>query len=211
LEEKSMRKFVTIFAVLAICGVAQASLNFSVGTKFNGDGTTYGSGPWVNISIVDVAAGQVDLTITAVGLSGGEKIGELFLNLDPLLSPANLVFSGLTKTGSFTDPTITTGINNQKADGDGYYDIQLLFDPDGPDRAFNGGEAVKYTVTCPSLMASSFNFLSAPPDGGGTGPFYTVVDIRSPSDVSGTTVWATIPEPATMLLLGFGALALRRK
>jgi hypothetical protein len=212
---RSYRFYLAVFFAIAsvlfpLCS-AQASLNLNLGTKFNGDGTMYNPGPWVTVSVADVAAGQVDLTISTVGLSGGEKVGGLYLNLDPALNPADLAFSAATMTGSFEEPTRATGYNNQKADGDGYYDIQFTFNPDGPSKAFNGSESLKYTISLAGLSASSFNFLSGPPDGGGTGPFLAVVDLRSPSDVSGTTVWATTPEPTTIVLLGLGAFALRRR
>jgi hypothetical protein len=202
--------FVIMSLVFPLCS-AQAALTFDMGFQFNGDGTMYGAGPWLNITLVDVSADTVDLTISAVGLMGSEKVAGVYLNLDPLLNPALLAFSAPTKTGNLEDPTISHAVaDSYKADGDGLYDILIEFNEDGPAKAFNGGDAVKYTISLTSLLASSFDFESADAPGMETGPFKVATHFKSPGDVSGTSVWAT-PEPATICLLGLGALSLLKK
>jgi hypothetical protein len=188
---------------------AQAALVFNIGYKFNGDGTMYGPAPWLKVQFDDISVNTVQLTISAIGLLNGEKVDNLYLNLDPALNPTQLVFSNMVKTGTFEDPNISKGTNCYKADGDGYYDILIAFDQDGLTKAFNGGESVKYTITLASLTANSFDFVSAP--GGGMGEYKIATHILAPGGVTSQSVWATIPEPATIALLGLGILTLVRK
>jgi hypothetical protein len=164
--------------------------------------------PWLNATFDDGgSAGTVDLTITALGLVGDEKVKGVYFNLDPALDPTQLVFSAPIKTGQFEDPGINLGIDGYKADGDGYYDILIEFNPDGANEAFNGGEAVEYTITLASLTANSFDFISAPD--GGEGEYVTAAHLQS-LDTTGDSAWVTTPEPATVCLLGLGALSLIR-
>jgi hypothetical protein len=200
-----------VLSLLFSVGTSQASLIFNIGTKFNGNGTTYGPGPWVKVSFNDVSAGQVSMTISADGLIDGEKIGALYLNLDPALDPVNLMFTETARTGSFTVVGINTGTDAYKADGDGLYDIKVDFDTDGPSRAFNVGDSITYNVSLTSLSESSFDFWSADAPGQELGPYQTAIDILSPGGQSDYTVWATTPEPVTFVLLGLGAFALRRR
>jgi hypothetical protein len=165
--------------------------------------------PWLNATFDDGgSAGTVDLTITALGLTAGEKVAGVYFNLDPVLNPALLAFSAPTKTGTFENPTISKGLNGFKADGDGFYDILIAFNNDGATKAFNGGEAVKYTITLASLTANSFDFVSAPD--GGEGEYKTAAHLQS-LGTCGNSAWVTTPEPATICLLGLGALSLLRR
>jgi hypothetical protein len=198
---------IILFLALPLC-TAQAALNFDLGYKFNGDGTMYNPGPWMNITFVDVSPGVVDMTITNVGLAGGEKVAGVYLNLDPLLDPTLLSFSDPIITGNVEILSISKGTDLYKANGDGYYDILIEFDENGPSKNFGAGEAVEYTISLASLSASSFDFVSA--QDGGEGQYYVATHFKSPSDITGTSVWAT-PEPATICLLGLGALSLLRK
>jgi len=209
-----MRKLVTIFtvlvAILAISGAAQAALlSLHMGTIYSGTGLPTNPPPWLNATFNDGgSSGSVVLTISAAGLTADERVKGVYFNLDPSINPTNLVFSAPTKSGTFDDPAISKGANAYKADGDGYYDILIEFTEDGAPLAFNGGESVSYTITLASLTANSFDFLSAP--GGGAGQYNTAAHIQS-LGTSGDSAWITTPEPATMCLLGLGALALRRK
>jgi hypothetical protein len=152
--------------------------------------------------------GTVNLTITASGLTVNEKVDEVYFNLNPALNPTQLVFSAPIKTGQFDDPVISKGTNGFKAGGDGYYDIRIAFKTN-QQKAFNGGETVKYTITLASLTANSFDFVSAP--GGGGMPGYKTAAHLLSLGVNGYSAWATTPEPATVCLLGLGALCLLRK
>ena len=137
---------------------------------------------------------------------------ESLFNLDPVFDVGNLVFSDPpTKVGVFTDPTINTGVNVFQADGDGFFDIQILFDnTDGADYRFGVGESVAYTIiSTDAITASSFVFLSEA-DGGGQGMYPVAAKIGDigPSDESG---WISVPEPAALSLIALGGLVLMRR
>jgi hypothetical protein len=167
-----------------------------------------GSAPWLNAIFVDTTDGVL-LTISNVNLAATEKVGVVDFNLSPSLSPANLTFDLQNSVGSFAAPTISTGMDAFRADGDGYYDIEFRFSIGGGSSAmFDNGESVTFLLEGISgLTAGDFAFLSTP--SGGTNPFYAAAHIQGTG--SGiASAWTepglgplpySAPEPATSAIL----------
>jgi hypothetical protein len=178
-----------------------------------------GTPPWLRVTIDDHdGVGSVDLTLTAINLVASEFVTEWDLNLDPTLSPASLIFSAPTKTGTFADPTIGLGVNAFQADGDGLYDISFGFSTSGAGggvNRFTAGDSVSYTISgIPTLNAFSFLFLSAP--SGGKGPFYTAAHVQGIGASGNDSGWVApqnggviiIPEPVSAAAFGVAGLLL---
>src|SRR5262245_6785331 len=196
-----------------LAGSASAStLTYDITTVFsNSSGGPEPAGPlpWLRATFDDGgSSGSVTLTMTALNLTGTEKLDEWYFNIDPAFDPENLVFSAPTKIGTFDDPVISQQTNQFKTDGDGKYDVKFTFSA-STGHEFGPGESVSYTITgIPTLTADSFKFLSAP--AGGAGPFYTAVHIQGIEVPGGTnnSVWAKgdpgpgdpVPEPSTIVL-----------
>ena len=157
----------------------------------------------------DVSPGTVQLTVTNLGLSTGEFVSGLYLNLNPAYNSSlgNLLFTPVSSSGSFTAPSISLGVDSFKADGDGKYDILFNFDTSGSGR-FEANEAFTYTITgIPGLVSTDFIFLSMP--AGGHGPFDAAIHIQGiaigdsgwadPS--KGGVIVGNVPEPSSGILL----------
>ena len=188
-------------------------ISFDLSVEFSGATPPVGAIPWLKAVFDDGdTSGSVNMKLSTPNLTANEFVSEWSFNLDPALSPGSLVFSAPTKTGSFTSPSISTGVDAFKADGDGYFDIKLGFATGGgTSERFGVGDAVEYTITgIPSLTSASFDFLSAP--GGGHGPYPTAAHVQSiGEDDSG---WVTAPEPTSVILVltgGVGFLIRRRR
>ena len=113
--------------------------------------------------------------------------------------------------GAFTDPAVNTGMDAFQANGDGLFDIQVLFDnSDGDSNRFGVGDSAEYTITgFPALDVESFNFLSAM--GGGQGRFRTAAHVGGIGPNDQGSGWIA-PEPGTLSLLVLGvACAARRR
>jgi hypothetical protein len=182
-------------------------------TVFSGQSTAPASpGPWTDVTIRDVTPGTVSLTVSNVGLSSGEFLSELYLNLNPSDNVANLKFNLVSAHGSFTNPTVSLGEDNFKAGGDGNYDILLSFST-AHFSTFTVGDSITYQVTgISNLVASDFGFLSSPD--GGFGPFYAAVHVQGTLPNNLGSCWGepglgpellNVPDPASRLLLAVAA------
>ena len=173
-----------VLSMMVLSGVSAAeSISFDLGYAYSGDSPPGGTTPWVTATFDDGGTlGSVTMTLSENSLSGGEFLFNWLFNLDPALDPNDLIFSDLTKTGKFDDPTISLGVDVFQADGDGMFDIKIEFaNFDGAAKRFGSKDALQYTIGgIGSLNASSFNFISAKDGGegeyltashvGGTGP-----------------------------------------
>lgn len=190
-----------------------AVVSFDLNAEFSGATPPVGAAPWLNATFDDEdSPGSVILTLTTTNLTGTEFVSEWTFNLDTELAPADLQFSSPTTTGSFDDPVISTGVDNFKADGDGYFDIEVAFAKGGgTSKRFDAGDAVEYTITgIDSLTAHSFDFLSAP-GGGDHGPFPTAAHVQGIGETGEYSGWVTAPEPATLSLLALGGLGILKR
>lgn len=221
--------FVLLLTLVLCPGSARASgLLFQFDTPFPTDPDPAGPSPWIDAFFQDVSPGTVLLTITNVNLTAGEFVagngnganGGLFFNLNPALNPAGLTFGFVSSSGNFTVPAqgsavapINTGTDSFKADGDGYYDIQIDFDTSSGDR-FAGGDSVTYQITgIPGLIAADFGYMSQPSNGG-SGPFYAAAHVQGLA--GGASTWiepsqmitiSPVPEPSSLVALFIGFCA----
>jgi hypothetical protein len=194
--------------VLAVAGpVSAATIVFDSSYEFSGGASPAGAAPWLRATFDDGGkAGEVTLTFEATNLVDTEFVSNLYFNLDPAFDPTQLVFGPITKVGSFDDPSISTAVDAFKADGDGKYDLLFAFATSGAGggiHRFGAGESMQLTISgIAGLVASSFNFLSAPD--GGHGPYLTAAHVQSIGR-AGDSGWVTVPEPSGVALAALGA------
>ena len=187
-------------------------VSFDLSVEFSGATPPASEAPWLTATFDDGdTAGSVTLTLDTTGLVDSEYVSDWMFNLDPTLDPTDLIFSLQTKTGSFDDPTISTGVNSFRADGSGYFDIQFTF-ATAKAKRFGVGESVAFVITgIDSLTAGSFDFLCTDAS---PGPYPTAAHVQSIGE-NEDSGWTTIPEPATLTVLfcggGLMMLRLRRR
>lgn len=183
-------------------GAKAADLVYEFNTVFSYGGSLpspTGPAPWLTAEFQDVTPGTVDLTINTSGLQGSEYVSSFYLNLDPSLTPTSLTFTKTGMTGSFTDPTISLGENAFKADGDGYYDIDLEF-ATSHGSTFTVGDSISYQITGSGIDAASFDFGSQM--GGGAGTWLAAAHVQSIGSDGSSSAWiAPAPEPSSITLL----------
>lgn len=195
--------------------VTKANILYEFDTPFPGDPSPAGTGPWIDASFVNVAPGAVLLTITNVNLTSSEFVmgngnganGGLFFNLNPNDNPSALDFTLVSSNGNF-GPIISTGENDFKADGDGYYDVQFDFSGD-----FSTEAEIAYLITgITNLTAADFAYQSFEANNGESGPFYAAAKVQGIPGGGNSTflepgkgpITTPVPEPSPSILLAGG-------
>lgn len=190
-------------------GVQAVSFTYLFTNEFSGATAPEGPTPWLTVTFDDGGtAGSVDVSLMATNLTDQEFVFEWLFNAD---DPTILDFSGPSKTGVFATPAINIASDSHMADGDGFFDIQILFDnSDGADSRFGVGEALAYTIDdggLNTITANSFHVWSF--EDGGTGEYITVAHVGGIGPSEEGSGW--VPEPGALSLLAIGGLALLRR
>ena len=183
------------------------TLTYNLSRVFPGKDAPDGSAPWLTAVFDDGGGtGSVTLTLTA-NLTGAQKVGEWDFNYleNTTADPLPLTISQ-TSGPTATSPIVARS-DGYKADGDGSFDIQFLFDTSSAN-SFDNHDVAVFSITGAGISADSFAYVSAV--SGGEGIYHTAAHIQSISAPDGSTWIADgtgtppVPEPATLLLLGAG-------
>ncbi len=170
-----MRRPILWMAVTALLCVSsiRADIVYNFGDTFSGTSPA-GTAPWLTATFHTVSTGTVTLTLNSQLQSSTEFISDVYFNTNPAgLVPASLAFaqnSGVSFSGA------TLGEDCCKADGDGYYDIEIDF-PTSQGSRFGQGSSAVFTFTGTGITEDYFDFLSSP--GGGSTPPRTLPLFRS--------------------------------
>ena len=180
-----------------------------------------GLGPWMTAEFDDGGtAGSVTLTLSVAGDVGAATVTAVYLNVDDAIGGANLTITGVDETSINPNAIISQGTDAFKAGNDGLFDLLFELPPPGDDR-FTAGETLTYNILGDGLLASSFNYFSAPDPNelDPSGPFLgaakfantgTCVDPGNPDlPCYENSDWVgAVPVPAAVWLFGSGLLGL---
>jgi hypothetical protein len=207
----------TLILGLVFFTVPAWALILDFDTPFSDKPFPDGEAPWLTAIFTTVSPGEVELKLEA-DLALGNFISDVYFNLDPNLDVSLLEFSAPTIiSGDITPPSISTGEDSLKADGDGYYDfaIEFLQGNSEPPYRFDDLDVLLFTITSSSqdIVAESFDFLSV--QSGGEGVWQAAAHVQGLGSDNQNSTWIgpgdgfhPIPEPATMLLFASGLLGL---
>jgi hypothetical protein len=211
MRTKFLFVFLLLGAFLCIFQPANAAtVTFNLGNEFSGAFEPAGSPPWARATFTDLAPGTVRLTMSALNLTGSEFISEWFFNLETGLNPNDLTFDYVdaTAVGGSGNVSISTGVNNQDADGQkGFgFDIRFGFpfaaSPAG--NRFTNGEEVIYDIEDTTITANSFNLRNKDDQG----EFKSAAHVQGIGGNDNNSGFIATPIPGSALLLAPGLILL---
>lgn len=164
--------------------------------------------PRIEATFTDIDPGKVLLTVTAMNLAGGESLGDLYFNFDPVDNMKQLHFTRLSSPAGSIFSKISTGEDSFQLGGYGNYDIRLSFGKAGG-RILSNGVCVTYQIVGPELDVSDFAFVNSSVTR--VGSYYALARVR---ENCGGSQWLAcssprspqpVPEPISLAFLVYAA------
>ncbi|MBC8063428.1 MAG: PEP-CTERM sorting domain-containing protein [Chlorobia bacterium] len=180
-----------------------SSFSFNFDTIVTGD-TPSGS-LLATLIIADAGANSVLVTLNHNSTSAaGQFITDLWFNVSPFLVPTQ---SGQTPSNKFQGgiSAIQNGVGSAGID----FDLRQQFENSGSGGGINRlkpGESISFTLSGTGLDATDFLSLS----GGNRTDLFAMIHLQGIPGASSVKLGTTtlVPEPASMVALGLGAMAL---
>jgi hypothetical protein len=196
--------FLGVFGVGA--GEAEATLSYDLTYVINGSAIPNGSN-WISAAFTTNAPGSVRFTLTSNLTAPAQSsyyVGEVGINVDPTVVPSTLGFNVTGTSGSFTNPTISKGIQDaQTVPGGGVgstgFDILFTFANPFAGR-FNLGDSITYNITGQGITEDSFRFMNSQYEAN------VGAHLMLGGGISGAISNSNVPIPAAVWLLGSGLI-----
>jgi hypothetical protein len=213
------KNITSLTIVVAIClltamaaGVAHGEI-MDLTKEFSGGTDPVGNQPWVTISTTqqtpNIVKFKVDVPAQSLDPNKSEFVTGVYLNLNPSLNPSLLA---ITYDSGIAFTSWAKGTNAFKADGDGYYDVQINYASSNSGRLTSDASS-SFTITYDDspLSAQDFNYASV---GGAKGAYFAAAHVQGipPNSYSG---WVgakdglhVVPEPSTFVSILAAAFCL---
>jgi hypothetical protein len=215
-----MHKAMILSALLSAAATASAASATTV--SYTLDQTVEGSSPSGAPTLFfddGDTPGSVQLTIDAMGMSGGEYIASVFFNF--AAAGTNLTFSYASGDAPMPVNIFQTVDGRDSPGNQGNFDVELEFGSSNAQQGafrFNADEVLVLNIVGANLVASDF-LLDSAPEGPNAGSNYALARIRGIAGGLSASVapedpqdlpppLEQVPEPAAIGLFGLGLLGL---
>jgi hypothetical protein len=164
--------------------------------------------PSVTALFEDVGPNQIQLTVTALALSGDNSINSLYFNFNPVFDSRNLVFTQTGSIGGVQGSASAANDSYKAGGGGGKFDINLIF---SQSPTFVTGDVATFSITSLGDLSVD-DFLYQETAAAGRSPTYAVGSLQELTGivvVQGTPTVSNVPDAApTFGLLALGLFAI---